>query len=53
MRSSTGKLLLLAALPLATLAGFQGGGSVAQATAAHSILSCTKSATCTEVGGFK
>jgi hypothetical protein len=49
MRSSTGKLLLLAALPLATLAGFQGGGSVAQATAAHSILSCTKSATCTEV----
>ena len=49
MRSSTGKLLLLAALPLATLAGFQGGGSVAQATAAHAILSCTKSATCTEV----
>jgi hypothetical protein len=49
MRSSTGKLLLLAALPLATLAGFQGGGSVAQATAAHAILSCTKAATCTEV----
>jgi hypothetical protein len=49
MRSSRGKLLLLAGLPLATLAGFQGTGGVAQASAAHRNLNCAKSPVCTEV----
>jgi hypothetical protein len=49
MRSSTGKLLLLAALPLATVAGFQGGGTVAHATAAHKSMNCATSPVCTEV----
>jgi hypothetical protein len=49
MRSSTGKLLLLAVLPLATVAGFQGGGTTARATATHTHINCASSPICTEV----
>jgi hypothetical protein len=49
MRSSKGKLLFLAVLPLATLAGVSGGGSVVRASAVHTILNCAKASTCTEV----
>jgi hypothetical protein len=48
MRSSAGKLLLLATLPLATVAGFQGGGGSVQA-ASHRTLNCASSQFCTEV----
>jgi hypothetical protein len=48
MKSSTGKLLLLAALPLATVAGFQGGATAVSA-AQHFTLHCSSSQFCTEV----
>lgn len=48
MRASTGKLVLLAALPLVTVTGFQFGGTPVQA-AAHRTLKCSASAFCTEV----
>lgn len=49
MRFSRTRLVLLAAVPLATLAGFQGGGSVAHATASAQTIHCATAATCTEV----